>query len=170
MDSLNFNKILQIKKNIFIFKKSDKMIFFFKVDCELKDRIKYIYKIIFPGFQKMKFYFRFFLSRIAEMIPWSPAKVFIYKIIGIKIGKGVFISPGVIIDVHFPKLIKIDDYVILGWGARLFTHEFFGKIYKLGRIKIGEGAIIGAFASIRCGVEIKKNDKVALQEIISHEK
>jgi acetyltransferase-like isoleucine patch superfamily enzyme len=78
-----------------------------------------------------------------------------------KIGKGVFISPGVILDPHFPALIEIDDYAIVGWGTHLFTHEFSGSRYTIGRIRIGRGAVIGGFSIVRGGVVIGANAQVA---------
>ncbi|MCL1811946.1 MAG: hypothetical protein FWG29_00330 [Treponema sp.] len=136
------------------------------IDCPAKDRIRYIYSIIFPGLQKARFYWRFFVARIAYFIDFSPIKVFLYRSIGIKIGKGAFISPGVILDPHFPGLINIGDYAIIGWGAHLFTHEFSGDKYTAGRISIGSGAVIGGFSIIRGGVNIGENAQVASNCIV----
>ncbi|MCP4491834.1 MAG: acetyltransferase, partial [Gammaproteobacteria bacterium] len=83
------------------------------------------------------------------------------------VGKGVFISSAVVIDVHFPDLIEIQDYVILGYGARIFTHEFSDATYTLGRVVIGEGTVVGAFASIRGGVTIGKNVTVPINKVVS---
>ena len=138
----------------------------FMVDCELKDRIRFIYKVIFPGIKKFSFYFRFLLSRFAFYIDYSPLKVFIYRLLGVKIGKGVFISPDVYIDVHFPKLIRIDDYAILGHGISIFTHEFLSKKYKLGRVSIGKGAVVGAFSIIASGVNIGEQANITVRSTI----
>ena len=125
-----------------------------EIDCPIEDRIRFIYAIIFSGFKKASFYWRFFIARLASIIDYSPIKVFFYRSIGIKIGKGVFISPAVILDPHFPSLIEIDDYAIIGWGVQLFTHNFSGTKYSVGRIKIGRGAVIGAFSIVRGGVTV----------------
>jgi serine acetyltransferase len=138
----------------------------FMVDCELKDRIRFIYKVIFPKGIKYCFYFRFLLARIAFYMDHSSLKVFIYRLLGVKIGKGVFISPDVFIDVHFPKLIRIDDYAILGHGVSIFTHEFISKKYKLGRVYIGKGAVIGAFAVIGSGVSIGEQANITVRSTI----
>ena len=133
----------------------------FEVDCGIEERIKFIYSVIFPGGRKILFYFRFLIARIAQYIDYSPAKVFLYRLIGMKIGKGAFLSPDVILDPHFPELIEIGDYAIIGWGTHLFCHEYSGDKYRLGRIVIGRGAVIGGFSVIRGGVAIGENAQVA---------
>jgi acetyltransferase-like isoleucine patch superfamily enzyme len=97
---------------------------------------------------------------------YSPFKVLIYRLIGVKIGKGVFISPQVYIDVQFPELIVIEDYVILGYGASVFTHEFISNTYRLGRVHIKRGAMIGAFSKIRSGVCIGEQANSIVNSIV----
>ncbi|OQW94486.1 MAG: hypothetical protein BWK79_05745 [Beggiatoa sp. IS2] len=141
-------------------------VFEFEVNYPLSDRIAGIYQVIFPGRKKYQFYGRFLVARIAQLIDYSPIKVWLYRAIGIKIGKGVFIAPDVILDPHFPTLIEIHDYAILGWGAKLFTHYFSGKTYCAGRIMIGEGAVIGAFSLIRGGVTIGKQANISVDSLV----
>ncbi len=133
----------------------------FEIDCTPEQRIATIYAIVFPGWKKARFYLNFLIARIARIIDWSPAKVFLYRLTGMKIGKGVFISPDVILDPHFPGLIEIGDYAIIGWGTHLFTHEYSGNKYRVGRISVGAGAVIGGFSIVRGGVRIGDNAQVA---------
>ena len=139
-------KILTIHSQISEFQNSENMSMEFHVDCDLEDRLKFIYAAIFPGTKKMQFYFRFFLSRIAYFTDYSPLKVLIYRICGVKIGKGVFISPQVFIDVHFPSFLIIEDYAILGINSYIFQHDFINNKYRIGKVKIKRGALVGAFA------------------------
>jgi acetyltransferase-like isoleucine patch superfamily enzyme len=134
--------------------KGDQRTFCFEVDCALEKRIKFIYSVIFPGLKKMTFYYRFLIARIAYFIDYSPIKRFLYRRIGMNIGKGVFISPGVTLDPHFPSLISLEDFCILGWGSRIFTHEYSRNQYRIGSVKVGRGAVIGAFSTLRGGVNI----------------
>jgi acetyltransferase-like isoleucine patch superfamily enzyme len=133
----------------------------FEIDCGIEDRIHFIYAVIFPGRKKYHFYLRFLLARIAQYIDFSAVKVFLYRLIGMHIGKGVFLSPDVILDPHFPELIEIGDYAIIGWGTHLFCHEYSGEKYRLGRIAIGKGAVIGGFSIIRGGVTVGDNAQIA---------
>ena len=154
-------KIQQARQSLLAFLHSDHPRFEMAIDCSIEERISFIYAIIFPGFEKIRFYWRFLIARLAYFIDYSPLKVRLYRSIGMKIGKGVFISPGVILDPHFPSLISIDDYAIIGWGTHLFTHEFTGEKYTAGRIHVGRGAVIGGLSVVRGGVTIGENAQVA---------
>jgi acetyltransferase-like isoleucine patch superfamily enzyme len=131
------------------------------MDFPVEHRIKLIYSVILPGMRKYLFYLRFIVARIAHYIDHSAVKVALYRMIGMKIGKGVFLSPEVVLDPHYPELIEIGDYAIIGWGTSLFCHDYDGKIYRVGRIRIGKGAVIGGFSVIRSGVTIGENAQVA---------
>jgi acetyltransferase-like isoleucine patch superfamily enzyme len=133
----------------------------FPVKCPPEQRIAFIYGVVFPGWAKLRFYLNFLIARTARSIDWPPAKVFLYRLIGMKIGRNVFISPDVILDPHFPALIEIGDHAIIGWGTHLFTHEFSGSSYRVGRISVGAGAVIGGFSIVRGGVRIGDNAQIA---------
>jgi acetyltransferase-like isoleucine patch superfamily enzyme len=140
---------------------ADERVLELSINCGPAERISTIYAIVFPGWKKARFYLNFLIARIARTIDWSPAKVFLYRLTGMKIGKGVFISPDVILDPHFPSLIEIGDYAIIGWGTHLFTHEFSAGSYRVGRINVGAGAVIGGFSIVRGGVRIGENAQIA---------
>jgi acetyltransferase-like isoleucine patch superfamily enzyme len=159
-------KIITFREKFNEFQKSGKKKFSFPVESALETRIRFIYKVIFPGFKRLGFYGRFFIARLAQWTDISSVKKLLYRTIGVKIGRGVFISPDVIIDPHFPRLIEIDEYVILGWGAHLFPHEFSGSKYRVGRIRIKRGAVIGGFSSIRGGVTIGEKADVSSLTIV----
>ncbi|MBI3036976.1 hypothetical protein HYY73_04485 [Candidatus Woesearchaeota archaeon] len=59
-----------------------------------------------------------------KLLPPCEIKNSLYRLIGVKIGKNVSISNDCIIDTIFPELIMIDDNAIVGWGTKLYTHEF----------------------------------------------
>lgn len=159
-------KNAQYRQAFVTFMQGDARRFKLAIDCHPKDRIRFIYSVIFPGAEKLRFYGRFLIARVAHAIDYSPIKVFLYRLIGMKIGSGVFISPGVILDPHFPSLIEIGDHVIIGWGSHLFTHEFSGSSYSVGRICIGQGAVIGGFSIVRSGVTVGENAQVASTSIV----
>ncbi len=158
--------ILNIRKQFNLFLSKDDMMFEFEVTSDLAKRNAMPYKIVFPGMKKYRFYFRHLIARIAQYIDFSPVKVLIYKMIGVKIGKGVFIAPDVIIDVHFPELIEIGDYVLLGWGSKVFGHDYDGRIFRVGRVKIGKGSVIGGFSFVRAGVRIGEESLVRLTSTV----
>jgi len=149
------------------FIRSGEQKFTFEVDCRLSERINYICNVLFTGWGKQRFYLRHLAAKLAYFIECSPVKCVLYRWIGVNIGKGVFISPDVWIDPHIPSLIEIQDYAIIGFGARIFTHEFSGTTYTVGRVTIEEGAIVGAYAILRGGVTIGSKRTVPMNSVIS---
>ncbi len=138
----------------------------FFVEAAPKDRIDFIFAVIAPGFRRLSFLIKYVLLKLAYTCDISSVKIILYRLCGMKIGSGVFISPGVDIDPHFPELIEIGDYAVIGWRAVLATHEYDGRKYHAGRVKIGREAIIGAFAKIRCGNIIPDKAVVNWEETI----
>lgn len=138
----------------------------FSISCPVEIRISYIYRVIFPGLALFRFYARFLVARAAQLCDFAPLKRWLYRLIGVNVGKGAFISPDAFIDPHFPSLITIGDHAIIGWGARLFTHEFDGVKYTMGRIDIGKGAVIGAFTVVKGGVSVGEGAMVHAAGIV----
>ena len=94
------------------------------------------------------------LAWLAEQLPFSSSKVFLYKLAGVKMGMDVFISPGVVIDPLYPELVELGDGCLLGLGAMILTHEYTAKESRIGRVRIGRDSVIGARAVVRSGVSI----------------
>lgn len=138
----------------------------FSLNCPIEKRIGYICDVMHPYLTSAKLNFNFTICKIAEIIPLSSIKIFIYRLMGVKIGKGVFISPDVILDPHFPKLITLEDYCVLGWGTKIFTHEMSTKKYRVGRVTIKKGAVIGGFSIIRSGVTIGEMAQTSIYSYI----
>jgi acetyltransferase-like isoleucine patch superfamily enzyme len=90
----------------------------------------------------------------------------IYRMCGIKIGKNVFLGAQVILDPFYPSLITIGEDCILGWGVRILSHEGYLRHYRLGRVKIGNNVLIGAFSTIRSGVTIGNNVIIAMGAVV----
>lgn len=138
----------------------------FTLDCSLEDRIDYICRELHPWLSEARLIFNFFVSKVAEIIPTSSIKIAIYRALGVNIGKGVYISPDVILDPHFPRLITIGDSCVLGWGSKIFTHEMSVRKYRIGRVTVRKGAVVGAFSIIRAGVTIGEYAQTCMNSFI----
>jgi acetyltransferase-like isoleucine patch superfamily enzyme len=106
---------------------------------------------------------------IAGVLPWSPWKISIYRLLGMKIGRGVYIGPGVLVDPLYPELITLQEGCFLGIGCRLFTHEITASNFRLGRVVIGTGSVIGAYATIRSGVSIGSGVTVGFNSFVNRD-
>lgn len=122
-----------------------------------------------PGIDKLRYLARYLIGNLAQHVPISPVKVWLYRSLGARIGKNVFISPGVIFDPLFPDLITIEDDVLLGLGSRLLTHEYTASSFRLARIHIGRGAVIGAWALVRSGVTIGSKATIGAYSFVNRD-
>jgi maltose O-acetyltransferase len=91
----------------------------------------------------------------------------IYRMFGAKIGKEVYIAPGVYMDEMLPELIEIGDGTIIGKDSSLLTHEFTVKHASFGRIKIGKQVTVGAQSIIKCGIKIGDGAVVAMDSLVN---
>jgi acetyltransferase-like isoleucine patch superfamily enzyme len=107
----------------------------------------------------------FLISRIA----WSPLKIFFFRLMGVKIGKNVYIAPWVVLDAMFPSLIELQDNCFLGVGCVLITHEYTTTGFRIGRVRIGAGTVIGAFTIIRSQVSIGRAVNTGLGSVVFHD-
>jgi acetyltransferase-like isoleucine patch superfamily enzyme len=106
---------------------------------------------------------------LGGLMPGCPLKILFYRLAGAKIGRSVCISPGVTMDPLFPSLIKLEDGCCLGMGCRLLTHEYTTTTFRVGRVRIGEGSVIGACAVIRAGVSIGSRANVGALSFVNRD-
>jgi len=112
--------------------------------------------------------FNMLVCEVAKLMPVK-IKNHMYRMIGVKIGKGTVIAPHVQIDPFFPEKIEIGENVLIGWSAKILTHEFDNESCLKGAVKIEDGALIGHGAANRPGVEIGKNATVGAQSFINRD-
>lgn len=86
-----------------------------------------------------------------EFVTPTPLNLLFYRMMGMKIGKGVVINTTNISD---PCLITIEDYVTVGGSAHIFAHYGQKGILILSPVTIKKGATIGLKASIMGGVTV----------------
>jgi acetyltransferase-like isoleucine patch superfamily enzyme len=95
------------------------------------------------------------------------AKSWLYRRIGVKVGKNVSIGLSVTIDIFFPELIEIGDNTIVGYGTTILAHEFLQRECRTGVVKIGENVMIGANCTILPGVEIRGGSVVSACSLVN---
>ena len=106
---------------------------------------------------------------LINMLPISPPKVFLYRMLGMKIGRKVYIAPGVMIDPLYPALITLEDCCFLGVGCRLLTHEITAGDFRIGRIRICTRSVVGGFATIRSGVTVGERATVGFNSFVNRD-
>lgn len=116
----------------------------------------------------------------AILEPFNPRKLrpAIIRGMGAKVGKGVFIGDHVVVDLSHADLIEIDDYAHITGGCRLLCHQrdlsnyYIGDNaalcgYKLGKIHIGKGCMIGMETMIMPGVTIGEGAIVGAGSLVT---
>ncbi|WP_298780298.1 WcaF family extracellular polysaccharide biosynthesis acetyltransferase [uncultured Polaribacter sp.] len=95
-----------------------------------------------PGslMKKIIWYFVNILFFMNPLIPISSLKVFILKLFGTRIGKGVVIKQNV--NIKYPWLLEIGDYVWIGENV---------WVDNLGKVTIGDNVCISQGALLLCG-------------------
>lgn len=88
---------------------------------------------------------------VLDFLTPSPLNILFFKMMGMKIGKGVMINTSNISD---PCLIKLDDYVTIGGSAFLMAHYGMKGFLIIDKLHIKKGAMIGLGAKILGGVSI----------------
>lgn len=86
-----------------------------------------------------------FIVEITRKLPPCEFKNNLLRMIGVKIGKDVCISPDVVFDWLFPELIEIDDGALLGADICIAAHSILIDEFRLGRVRIGKQAMIGSW-------------------------
>ncbi len=98
-----------------------------------------------------------------EFITPTPLNVLFYKMMGMKVGRGVHINTTNISD---PGLIEIGDHVTIGGSATIIAHYGQRGFLVLSKVKIGDGVTIGMKATIMGDVEIGPGAMIAPHEVI----
>lgn len=85
---------------------------------------------------------------ILDLMTPSPINLLFYRMMGMKIGKGVMINSTNISD---PCLIELEDYVVIGGSASLMAHYGMKGYLIIDKLVIGRGTTVGLNASIMGG-------------------
>lgn len=99
--------------------------------------------------------------------PFPEIKNTLLRLIGMKIGKNVFIAMGVALDIFYPELIEIGENTIIGYGCVITAHELLPGQLRIGKIKIGRDCMIGTRSVVLPGVSIGAGSIVSAMSLIN---
>jgi len=98
-----------------------------------------------------------------EFVTPSPFSQLYYRLMGMRIGKGVTLNSTAIAD---PSLIELGDGVTVGGSASILAHYAQGGFLVIAPVKIGAGATIGMRAIIMGGVTVGEKAKVLANSFV----
>lgn len=98
-----------------------------------------------------------------EFITPTPLNILFYRMMGMKIGRGVHLNTTNISDA---ALIELEDKVTIGGSVHIICHYAAKGFLVVAPVKIKKGATLGLKATIMGDVEIGENAVVAPHEVI----
>lgn len=117
----------------------------------------------------IKKFYRKTLNTIARLTVFPQIRMLAYRMMGIHIGKNVFIGPDCYLDDTFPELIHIEDEVTISFRVTITAHgerRIRGNS-EVSPVYIREQAFIGTGAIILPGVEIGEKAVVGAGTIVT---
>jgi acetyltransferase-like isoleucine patch superfamily enzyme len=130
-----------------------------------------------PGFWVRALLARMLWSRLAQWCPLPAGRVWLYRRMGVRIGRGVFIGFGVELDTNHPGLIEIEDAVTLSHRCIVATHMATSAATPLRAlypararpVRIRRGAWVCTGAILLPGVTVGENALVAAGAVVTRD-
>lgn len=98
-----------------------------------------------------------------EFITPTPLNILFYRMMGMKIGRGVHLNTTNISDA---ALIEIEDKVTVGGSVHIICHYAAKGFLVIAPVKIKKGATLGLKATVMGDVEIGENAVIAPHEVV----
>ena len=82
---------------------------------------------------------------LLEHLQGTPFLPWVLRLFGVKVGQGVCMLTT---DITEFDCVEIGDFTVINRTSALQTHLYEDRIMKIGRVKVGRGVSIGAFATV----------------------
>jgi non-ribosomal peptide synthetase-like protein len=102
------------------------------------------------SFLRHERHWKFCAHSLVQVFAGTPLKPFIYRLLGVKMGRMVFDDGA---DIFDKTLIEIGDYANLNVGADVQGHSLEEGVFKSGRVRVGKGACLSCGALVHYDVE-----------------
>ncbi|OGS03259.1 MAG: hypothetical protein A2204_07360 [Elusimicrobia bacterium RIFOXYA1_FULL_47_7] len=98
----------------------------------------------------------------------SQLRMFLLKLMGVKLGKKIYIGRMTLIDDNFPELLTIEDDVIISYGCMIFMHDASKPDdMTVAPVTIKKGAYLGLASRVLQGVTIGENAVVGACALVT---
>lgn len=117
---------------------------------------------------------RFFCLKLASLCPFTSGRIFLYRLMGIRIGTDVYMGFDIELETNFPELVRIGNHVTISHRCIIAAHMGSPSDTPVKRayppssrpVIIEDGAWICIGATILPGVTIGKNAVVAAGAVV----
>ena len=130
-----------------------------------KNSLRHYPDIVHP----LKVVWFFCVLYAARFSPSFRFKNFLYRLVGVKVGKDASVGLGVMLDIFFPDQIEIGENVVIGYNTTVLGHEFLVREWRIGRVIIEKDVTIGANCTILPGVIIGEGATVSAMSLVNRD-
>lgn len=107
------------------------------------------------------------LIMVARHAPSLAFKRWLYRRLGMQIGRDVSFAWEVTPDLFFPELITVGDNSIIGYNTTIMAHEYLLREWRTGPVQIGRDVTIGANCTILPGIVIGDGAVVSAMSLVN---
>ena len=123
------------------------------------------------------FFRRMVCLKLANLCPFVGGRLLLYRMMGVRIGRDVFVGFGVELDTNHSELIEIGDHVTISHRCIIASHMAtsaatpLAKLYppQAAAVRIGDGAWLCVGAIVLPGVTIGENALVAAGAVVTRD-
>ncbi|MBX3012094.1 MAG: acyltransferase [Caldilineaceae bacterium] len=108
-----------------------------------------------------------FVIMLARHVPSLAFKRWLYRQIGMQIGRHVSFAWHVTPDLFFPELIRVGDNTIIGYNTTILAHEYLLHEWRTGPVHIGENVTIGANCTLLPGIVIGAGAVISAMSLVN---
>lgn len=110
-----------------------------------------------------------FLALLAQYVPWFELKNWIYRRMGIKVGRGTAFGLMAMVDVMFPQLITVGEDSVIGYRTTILCHEFLVDEWRRGPVVIGNRVMVGANSTLLPGITIGDGAVISAHSLVNRD-
>lgn len=132
---------------------------------EGRNSLRFWPEIVHP----IKVIWQFFVIYLARFSPSFRFKNFLYRMVGIKVGKDSSVGLMVMLDVFFPEQIEIGDNVVIGYNTTILGHEFLVREWRIGKVVIEKDVTIGANCTLLPGIIIGEGATISAMSLVNRD-
>ena len=109
------------------------------------------------------------LIQLSYYMPSLAVKRWMYRLMGMQVGRHVSFAWRTTPDLFFPEQIQVGDNTIIGYNTTVLAHEYLLHEWRIGPVQIGADVTIGANCTILPGVGIGDGAVVSAMSLVNRD-